>query len=70
MTTITIPKKLEKEKDLVVIPKREYEKLLSISKKPVKKLDRDLEKALAEIKAGKVFGPFRSMESLMKSLDS
>ena len=33
MTTLTIPKELTKEKDLVVIPKRVYLKFLSMQKK-------------------------------------
>jgi hypothetical protein len=32
MTIITLPKKLIKERDLVIIPKREYEKLLKAFK--------------------------------------
>lgn len=32
MTTITIPEKLIKEKDLVVIPRKEYEELLEKQK--------------------------------------
>lgn len=32
MTTITIPKKITKGTDLVVIPRKEYEKLLSSKK--------------------------------------
>ena len=32
MSTITIPKKIAGKDDLVVIPKREYEKLLSLKK--------------------------------------
>ena len=32
MTTITIPKKLIKEKDLVLIPRKEYEKILRVAK--------------------------------------
>jgi hypothetical protein len=32
MTTITIPKKLIREKDLILVPRKEYEHLLSIFK--------------------------------------
>ncbi len=32
MVTITIPKKLERAKDLVVIPRKQYEELLSLKK--------------------------------------
>ncbi|MGB2762548.1 MAG: hypothetical protein WBC21_03350 [Minisyncoccales bacterium] len=33
MTTITIPKELIKEKELILIPRRDYEKLLELLKK-------------------------------------
>ena len=32
MTTITISKKITKEKDLVIIPRREYEEFLELKK--------------------------------------
>ncbi|MEK7617632.1 MAG: hypothetical protein AAB410_00640 [Patescibacteria group bacterium] len=48
MTTLTIPKELSKEKDLVVIPKRVYLKLLSGQKK-AGKLEVELSKPARKI---------------------
>ncbi len=46
MTTITIPKKLIKEKELVLIPRKKYEELLNlekiIEKRLVEEVDTDL----------------------------
>ena len=70
METVTIPKKLAKQGDLVVIPRTEYEELLSAKK--VKEfyaeLDRDLDKAIDSYKKGKAVGPFTSVAHLKKSL--
>jgi len=71
-TIITIPKRVTGRDDLVVLPRREFEAILRSSKKPpfLKKLDPDLEAALNDIKQGRIVGPFRSVKSLMKSLES
>lgn len=70
MTTITVSPKLIKEKELVIIPRKEYEGLLRAAKKrPYTQLDRDLEEAMAEYKAGKCIGPFSSVKELKKSLE-
>lgn len=71
MATITISKKLIKNDDLIVIPRRDYEKLLrSIKKRTYNSLDRDLDEALAEVKAGQIIGPFETAKALIKSLKS
>ncbi len=71
MTTITIPKKIRKEEELIAIPRKEYEELLQIKRrKSFSKLDKDLQEALEEIKAGKVSGPFNNVKDLMDSLES
>lgn len=59
MTTITIPKKLEKEKDLVVIPRKKYEEFSRWQKmfktfKPSAGEKADLKKARMDYKAGRV----------------
>lgn len=70
MTTITVSPKLIKEKELVIIPRKEYEGLLRVAKKrPYNQLDRDLDESIAEYKAGKYFGPFSSVKDLKKSLE-
>ena len=33
MTTITIPKEISKKYDLIIMPRKEYEKLLGLTKK-------------------------------------
>lgn len=57
MPTVTIPKKITKGQDLVVIPRREYEEFLHLRKYiPTAKLTpaqkRDLEQARKEYKNG------------------
>ena len=68
MTTIIIPKKLIREKELVIIPRREYEVLLRIVKKYTQ-LDKDLNEALKEVRQGKTIGPFYSVKELKESLE-
>ncbi len=78
MATITIPKNLIKEKDLILVPRKEYKQLLSIFKvipkdqlwfwtKEWQKKEREAEK---DIRKGRVRGPFSSGEELLKSLKS
>lgn len=65
---LTIPREIAQRGDLVVMPREEYEKLLRLSKKPIKKFDFDLNKSLEEVKQGKIIGPFDDARSLMRSL--
>ena len=70
MTTITISKKLIKNDDLVIIPRKEYERILRVAKKQgYNQLDKDLAQAIAEYKAGEVFGPFNSVKTFKDSLE-
>jgi hypothetical protein len=71
MATITIPKKVTKGKELVVVPKEEWKKVLQLAKKKIYQLEleKGLEEALEEVKKGKVIGPFDKIEDLMKSLE-
>ena len=68
MTTITIPKKLIKD-DLIIISRKEYERILYLARKKYPQLDRDLDKAIEEVRQGKVIGPFSSIKSLRASLE-
>lgn len=72
MNAITIPKNLIKNDDLVILPRQDYETLLRAAKtqKTHSQLDRDLDEALAEVKAGKITGPFKTAKALMTSLKS
>jgi hypothetical protein len=72
MVTITIPKKVTRGEELIVVPRKEYEKLLKITKKGKKvktQLDRDLENALEDVKAGRLFGPFKTVKEFKKSIE-
>ena len=77
MTTLTIPKEMTRKGDLVIIPRREYERILDLGKKiirkkvkPVSELDKRLEKALKEVREGKTIGPFNTVEEGIKFLKS
>ncbi|HZX50176.1 MAG TPA: hypothetical protein VFE94_03470 [Candidatus Paceibacterota bacterium] len=73
METITIPKRLLKEKDVVVIPRKEYEELLRIHKKHkgfYEELDKDLDKAIKSYKAGQFYGPFKTVQESKSFLAS
>lgn len=76
MTTVTIPRKLAKDDDLVVIPRKEYEKLARIFKvlpknqwwfwtkdwqEKEKEADRD-------IKLGRLSGPYQNRRELLRVL--
>jgi len=70
MTTITIPKKVIKNDDLVIIPRKRYEALLRIyRKKSYTQLDRELDEAIKEIRQGKIVGPFRSVKEFKASFE-
>ena len=72
METLTIPKKLASQGDLVLIPRRDYEQLISDSSKEVirrgPKIDHELALALEDVKHGRVYGPFSNVNELMTSL--
>jgi len=72
MNTLTIPKSLANHDDLVVLPRRDYEQLVSDStKETIKrdpKIDREIKLALKDVKEGKLEGPFNSVEEFMSSL--
>ena len=80
MKTLTIPKSLSDQGELVVIPRHDYDQLLarptrirnvkvarSIKRGP-SDLDKRLAKSLAEVKQGKIYGPFDNVADLMSSL--
>lgn len=71
MATITIPKKVTKGEELVIVPKEEWKRVLRLAKKKIYRLEleKGLEKALKEVKKGKLIGPFDTVEDLVKNLD-
>jgi len=74
MATITISKSLIKEKELVVIPRKQYEELLRLAQKSRepfnKQFDKDLDKSIKEYKEGKFFGPFYNAKEGIKFLET
>lgn len=71
MVTITIPKKITNGKELVIVPKKDWEKILELAKRKVHQLqlEKGLDKALEEVKKGKLIGPFEKVNDLIKSLE-
>lgn len=70
MRTISIPKIMANE-ELLLMTRREYEKLLGTIKKIENKveLDAELREAVREMKKGKLSGPFSSVKDLRLSLE-
>jgi len=68
MKTITIPQKITKGEELIIISRKEYEGLLSFIKGRIE-LDRGIEKAVREVKTNKTIGPFEDIKGLVKSLE-
>jgi len=70
MRAISIPKTMAKE-ELLLMTRREYERLLGAIKKIEGKveLDKELQEALREARRGKLHGPFRSIKDLKLSLE-
>lgn len=80
MTVITIPKEHRNETRLIAVTPRRYKRLLEIEKKPVLRrsraakktaynADESIKRALADAKAGRVYGPFKTAEELFAHLD-
>jgi len=70
MKPMMIPKQQHQNDDLVILPRKEYEKLLRRAIKQGPKLDKDLKQALEEVKQGKMSEPFESVDKLMNSLQA
>ncbi len=71
MKPILIPKQQHQNDDLVILPKKEYERLVQRAAKPESTtLEKDIEQSMKEFKQGKMSGPFASVDELMKSLEA
>ncbi len=59
------------KEELLLMTRREYERLLGTIKKIENKveLDKELQEAVKEAKRGKLFGPFSSTKELKLSLE-
>lgn len=66
MNTLTIPRKITKGEELVIIPRKEYEKLFAFPKS--KKLDPGLQEALEDVRAGRMIGPFSNLKEGLAAL--
>lgn len=69
----TIPQKISKQGELVILPRKQYDLLvraahLQVRPARVKVLNVELREALQEIKHGKAVGPFENAGDLMRSL--
>ena len=72
-TLVTIPRNIAKMGELVILPRKEFEQILRLARKKYPQLDRDLDrnldKAIEEVRQGKAIGPFNSVKSLRVSLE-
>lgn len=71
MAAITIPKEITNGKEWVIVPKKDWEKILELAKEKIRQLqlEKELDKALKEVKRGKLIGPFGKVDDLIKSLE-
>ena len=80
MAVVTIPKKLTKGDDLVVLPRKEYEALLRVKTSTISRsniiidkhstIEARLKEAEEDIKAGRVSRTFTSVKELMADLNT
>jgi len=66
MTTVTIPKNLIKEKELVLVPRRKYEEFLRLQKLLKNRMaeERDIDLAIKIYKREKKQGRLKAIKSL------
>jgi len=67
MTAITIPKKITKEGDLILIPKKEYEHLLEVSRRLLWE-EQDTDEAIKIFEREKKFGKLKSANNFSSIL--
>lgn len=65
---VSVPTTIEREKELVLIPRKEYETLLRSARKQKTALDRRLEKAIASVERGEISKAFTSAAKFMDHL--
>lgn len=68
MSPITLPKPVKENKKLVVLTRKQYERLLAAYRWQAE-LDANLDQSIEQVKRGKLFGPFNSGEELLNSLN-
>lgn len=67
---ITIPQKFTNGKELLIVPKKDWERLLKVAKMKISQieLDKGLKEALEDVKKGKLIGPFFTAREAIKAL--
>ncbi len=68
MPTVTIPKKITKGTELVVMPRKDYEKLLSQKAIPQFQPTRADKKVLARARKNRAAGKFLTLDELKQKL--
>lgn len=68
MTTVTIPKKITKGEELVIIPRKDYEKLLELKKIPEFRPTIAQKKALIKARRNRKKGNFLTFNELKNKL--
>ena len=66
MKTITIPKELGKRDDLVVVPRKEYEKLVKVNEFH-EAWDKSLQEGLIDSEQGRKYGTFKTAKETMQA---
>ena len=68
----TIPQKISRQGELVVLPRKQYDILVRAAQSRVRSVHRGinhgLDEALEEVRQGKTIGPFDTVKDLMRSL--
>jgi len=72
MPTITILKKITKGEELIIIPKADWEKFKKIAEMKLShlELEKGLKESLEDVKMGRIFGPFETVEEFKKAIKS
>ncbi len=68
MATITIPKELIRERDLVVIPRKEYEEFLRVRKEGKTAVKNAVNEGLRDLNEGRVSPIFSSAKAAIRHL--
>ncbi len=68
MSTLTIPKNITKGTDLVVLPRKEYERLLNARIIPEYQATAHEKKALARARKNRAAGKFLTLDDLRQKL--
>lgn len=66
MATITIPEKLAKEKELIVIPRKKYEEFINLEKMLKNRVaeEKDIDETIAVYKREKAQNKLKTLKSL------